>query len=132
MLHFYHLGEIYQDRIPNANISKGKFVQIRHSALGEFLLLAPSELCTFHAQIVDLFSHTIAPNWCFKLNQKSDDGTLHEENARIIGGGYYEILPEQKRLNLGGVSLAFGDYEAYGIEQKLKKLDRFKEYRIFC
>lgn len=132
MLHFYHFGEIYQSRIPESDISKGKFVQIVHQSQGTFMLLAPKELCTFHAEIVNLFCETIEPNWAFELNSKSDNGILYEPEAKIIGGGFYEILEDQKRLNLGGASLAFGDYEAYGFDQQLAELERFQGYKIFC
>ena len=96
------------------------------------MLMAPKELCTFHAQIVDLFCSSIQPNWAFQLNSKSDNGTMYENEATIIGGGFYEILEDQRRLTLSGASLAFGDYEAYGFENKLKELERFKNFRIFC
>jgi len=132
MLNFYHFGEIHKEKIPEANINKGKFVQLKHFELGDYMIMAPKELCTFHAEIVNLFCHTIQPNWSFSLNSKSDHGVLNEEQAVIIGGGFYEILDAQKRLNLSGASLAFGDYEAYGFEQKIQALDRFKDFTIFC
>lgn len=132
MLTLFHFGEIYQDKLGNANIHKGKFVQIRHQKMGDYMLMAPKELCTFHAQIIDLFCSTIQPNWSFELNSKSDHGVLYENEAEILGGGFYEILEDQQRLNLSGASLAFGDYEAYGFEHQLKELERFQNFRIFC
>ena len=130
---FIDLGLVFREKLnPHVSFNNGKFVQLQHKELGEFIVFAPLELCSFHAQIVDCFSQLQTPHWAFELNLKKDDGVLHEEHAKIIGGGYFEILDDRKRLNLSGHSLAFGDYEAYGLPEKMAKVDRFSEYKIFC
>jgi hypothetical protein len=130
---FIDLGQVFKEELNSqASIDQGKFVQITHDDLGEFVIFAPLELCPFHAQIVDRFSKLQTPLWSFELNLKKDDGTLHEERARIIGGGYFEVLPDRKRLNLNGHSLAFGDYEAFGLPEKMATVQRFADYKIFC
>lgn len=132
-LTFLDLGEIFADQLEeNANPLKGKFVQLRHDELGEFIIFAPLELCPYHAQIVDRFAQQQTPQWAFELNVKKDDGQLYEDKAQIVGGGYFEILQDRSRLNLSGHSLAFGDYEAYGLPEKLQQVERFKSYKVFC
>lgn len=130
---FFHLGEHFSSQLaPETNLNVGKFVQIVHAELGEFILFAPKELCTFHAQIVDLFSTLQKPQWAFEINPKRDDGVMHEEGVTIVGGGHYEIIGDRHRLNLTGQSLAFGDYEAYGLEEKIRSVSRFKAFRVYC
>jgi hypothetical protein len=131
-MHFTHLGEIFKDRLEeHVNIHIGKFVQIRHQDLGEFIVFAPKELCVFHAEIVDLFCSLQEPAWAFSLSPKNDDGTLYEEKGEVVGGGYYELLNERRRLNLEGQSLAFGDYDNFGLGDRLRGLSRFSEFKIF-
>jgi hypothetical protein len=130
---FLDLGQHYKDRLSsNANPLSGKFVQLRHSDLGEFIIFAPLDLCPYHAQIVNLFSQLQTPQWAFELNLRKDDGQLYEEKAEIIGGGYFEILEERKRINLSGQSLAYGDYEPYGLPENLGAVPCYQGYKVFC
>jgi hypothetical protein len=130
---FIDLGQLSQHELEShVSLNSGKFVQIQHEELGEFLVFAPLQLCSFHARIIDLFSQLQTPQWAFELNLKKDDGTLHEEHAHIVGGGYFDILTDRKRINLSGQSLAFGDYEAYGLPEKMSSIERFSDYKIFC
>lgn len=129
---FFHFGEQYRDRLdPHVNIHLGKFVQIRHDSLGEFIIFAPKELCVYHAEIVNLFCSIQDPPWGFSLSPKSDDGTIEEEGVTVIGGGYYELMEDRRRLNLEGQSLAFGVYDAFGLGERLRGLPRFSEFKIF-
>jgi hypothetical protein len=132
LITFLDLGQTYKNQLGNSNLNQGKFVQIRHETQGEFIIFACKELCIFHAQIVDLFCSIQSPAWAFDLNIKKDHGVLYEEKARIVGGGYFEIIEARSRVNLSGNSLAYGDYEAYGLEEKLRSVERFKNYRVFC
>ena len=126
------MGELYQDRLDtHVNIHVGKFVQIRHGDEVEHIVFAPKELCVFHAEIISLFCSIQAPAWAFSLSPKNDDGTLHEENATIIGGGFFELLEDRRRLNLEGQSQAYGDYESFGLGDRLKDLPRFSGFKIF-
>ena len=133
LISFLDLGLLHQEQLgPNCNLSQGKFVQIRHEEEGEFIIFACKELCIFHAQIVDLFCILQKPHWLFEINVKKDNGLLHDTKAKIIGGGYFDIIDVRLRINLSGNSLAYGDYEAYGLEEKLRSVERFKNYRVFC
>ena len=131
-LTFLDLGELHAGDLSECERSKGKFVQVRHQEFGEFIIFAPPSLCTFHAQIMELFCLQQRPAWAFEINEKRDDGALYEENAEIVGGGHFEVYENKKRLNLSGASLAFGDYEPYLLDQKLQNIPRFDGFRIFC
>ena len=133
LITFLDLGLLYESQLSqSSNLNVGKFVQLRHEDYGEFIVFACKELCLFHAQIVDMFCAIQKPIWAFELNIKKDNGLLYENKAKIVGGGYFEIVETRSRLNLSGNSLAYGDYEAYGLEEKLRSIERFKGYRIFC
>lgn len=110
----------------------GKFVQLSHESQGDFIIFAPLNKCTFHAQIVELFCKQQSPPWAYEMNSKGDDGTLYEDSATILGGGYLEIHFDKKRLKFSGSSKAFGAYSPFGLNEKMSLLDRFKDYKIFC
>ena len=133
LISFLDLGRLFQGQIgQNCNLNVGKFVQLRHEEQGEFIVFACKEVCMFHAQIVDMFCGLQKPSWAFELNLKKDNGLLYESKAKIVGGGYFEIVEARSRINLSGNSLAYGDYDAYGLEEKLRIIERFKGYRVFC
>jgi hypothetical protein len=130
---FVDLSETYAERLPQgAQVHQGKFVQIRHDQRGEILIVASRQLCIYHAQIVDLFCQAQSPTWAFDLNAKQDAGELYEDDAKVIGGGYFDISPERKRLTLSGQSMAFGDYDSYDLDKRVQSIERFKDYRVFC
>lgn len=131
-VHFYDFGEIYNNTGISHDCSKGKFVQIVHEEDGYYLIFSPTSICTYHAQIVNLFCKEHLTHWYFDINEKQDHGQLQVEKATIVGGGYYEIFSEARRLNLHGASLAFGDYEVLGLEEKINSIPRFLNYKVFC
>lgn len=131
-IHFTHLGEVYRDRLDaHVNINIGKFVQFRHQEEGEHIVFAPKELCVYHAEIANLFCSMNERQWAFSLSPKNDDGEMFEDNVEIIGGGYYELIEERRRLNLEGQSLAFGVYNAFGLGDRLLTIPRFSGFKVF-
>jgi hypothetical protein len=129
---FINFCEEVKDQLPESQLNKGKFVQIRHENEGEYVIFSPLALCAYHAQIVERFCHLQKPNWSFEMNNKGDDGDLLEVGVSFIGGGFFEIFEDRKRLNLSGVSQAYGRYEGYGLDLKLKSTEQFSDYSIFC
>lgn len=130
--HFFDLSVGRCDHLPVNQKSKGKFVQLQHKEDGEYIIFSPLVLCGFHAQIINLFSSLQDPIWAFELNSKEDDGELYEDDIEIIGGGYYEVFEDKQRLNLSGSSQAYGVYNNYGLDERLKQVEQFKDYSIFC
>jgi hypothetical protein len=130
--HFLDYSVEFFDQLPEQHRYRGKFVQLKHVTDGEFIIFSPLAICSYHAQIVERFCLKREPQWEFEMNPKGDDGQCLEEGVSIEGGGFYEIIVEKKRLNLGGASQAYGPYNNYGLDEKLKTLDQFKDYVIFC
>ncbi|MBF0244596.1 MAG: hypothetical protein HQL31_04930 [Planctomycetes bacterium] len=111
---------------------KGKFIQLHHDELGQILVFATCELCTYHAQIMALFSSRQTPPWAFEINRRGDNGFLHESSSRIIGGGLFFLDPCAKQLELNGTSLAFGTYVAYPFSHQLENNPLLQGYAVRC
>ena len=131
-LTFCDFSHLDPDGSADASIQRGKFVQLRHKEAGEVIAFAPLNVCAFHAQIVHLYCNRQQPPWTFELNARGDDGSMHESDACIIGGGYLEIYNDIKRLSLSGSSKAYGSYNPIGLPEKLLGLPRFHSYKIIC
>jgi hypothetical protein len=130
--HFLDFSNAVREQLPEGQCYKGKFVQIKHEEIGEFIVFSPIALCAYHAQIVERFCGMQEPEWGFEMNAKGDDGDCLEAGVTFIGGGFYEIYKDKKRLNLGGVSQAYGSYLNIGLDEKLKTIDQFKDFAVFC
>lgn len=132
LIHFFDFSNQSKKSLDFGDVYQGKFVQIKHQQLGEYIVFAPQTVCVFHAQIMNLFCNQQSPPWAYEMNNREDDGKLYEEEAEIVGGGYFEIYEDKKRLNLSGSSKAFGSYSPYDLDQKLNSVPRFSEYTVFC
>ena len=115
-----------ENLLPETN---GKFVQLQHPTLGEFLVLATENRYRFHANIIDSFCQRQTPPWRFQMNLKRDYGEPIDHHFEIIGGGYWYRNKIKKVLDFYGSSQAFGPYSAEQLVDKIKQTD-FNHYKI--
>lgn len=115
--------EFFSDDVPNKNKTvkrSGKFVVLQNSN-EQWIVFAPKEMVTFHAQIVERFflSRGVVGDY----NSKRDSYRIISDDWYIDGGGFWEIDSETDSLILSGSSAAYGpaNLRAVAREDILKK-----------
>ena len=98
---------------------RGKFLQLTVHGR-EFLLFAPSELHSYHNQILGHYlSETGVPyRWIEQDILKYDFPAL-----TVIGGGRYRLDTRHRRLELWDNSQAYGRFDPTGLAEKIAGAD---------
>ena len=117
----------YSRKVKIAASSKraGKFVQIRNGTT-EYLVLAPKEVASYHADIVERF-----------CREKGLSGSRNGEGRRydifeaawvIVGGGKFELDKGGKRIHFYDNSLAYGRFDSKGLKGKILSVVGLSDY----
>jgi hypothetical protein len=115
----------YGERVPCER--RGKFIQVRN-ANKEYLVLAPGELCQYHANIAERFFEDMGIAGVY--NDKRDSFRIEHPAWTIVGGGSWSADDSKLRLKLSGQSLAYGRFDRKGLARRLQKTDGFSAYTI--
>ncbi len=105
----------------------GKFVQIRHGA-DRYLVFSPKELTKYHANIVERFCMDTGIEGSY--DGKREKFTIADQAWAIVGGGKFERDDEKKAIKLYDESMAYGKFDATGLQEMLAALPEFSGYRI--
>jgi hypothetical protein len=106
---------------------RGKFVQIRGKG-GEYLVLSPTELCYYHANIVERFFLSIGMEGSY--NRKGDIYSVAHPDWEIAGGGMWDMDDERKTLKVYGHSQAYGNFNGEGLRERILSLEDMKGYSV--
>lgn len=104
----------------------GKFVHVT-SPTGEFLLLAPTQFCKYHAHIVAHFS-SLHKEVSFILS--GDEGHFRTPGWIIRGGGKFRLDSTRKIVWLWGSSKAYGAFNGALIAEKLRAATAWAQHEI--
>src|SRR6266849_10987367 len=95
--------------VPLAEAPRGKFVILRHGQEMHFVA-APLSLHAYHAQIVFAFIQEQGRGEAVLIS--SGQCSILTPGWKVLGGGQYEWLPEERILRLKEKSTAYGKYPA--------------------
>jgi len=120
-----YTGEFFRSVIPPRR--KGKFVQVTDGET-DYVVLAPYELATHHAVILDRFCtlHEVKGAWI----RKPAEFRILDGAWAILGGGHFEIDDDARSLRLFGDSMAYGGFDRDGLKEKLSTLPALQGYLI--
>ena len=113
-------------RQPTPLVYEGKFVHVA-GPREEFLLLAPTQMCKYHAQIVAHFS-SLRDDVRFVL--ASDDGHFKTPGWSTRGGGRFRLDRAGRHLWLWGASKAYGAFEGGAIREELRTVTDLEGYEV--
>lgn len=106
----------------------GKFVQLWLGTTEEFIVVAPSSLALFHANIVERFLTEREVGG--EYNAKRDVYSHRDDSWTVIGGGRFEIDDHARSLLLFSQSLGYGPYERPGLVDRLSACPALADYRV--
>jgi len=97
---------------------KGKFIQVL-SEDAEYIIMAPKEMSTFHANIAEKFfsAHGIRGRY----NHKRDNYKITHNGWAILGGGHWELDEDSGVFTLYGMSMAYGRFNSAGLTERMEK-----------
>lgn len=87
----------YFDKLPPER--GGKFIQVIGGDT-HYIIMAPREMCTFHANIAKRFFDSLGIRG--RYNHKSDNYTLTHPDWALPGGGHWELNEKDRTLTLSG------------------------------
>ncbi len=106
----------------------GKFMQLRNNTT-EYLVLSPTGLSTFHADIVERFCRT--KGICGRYaREKPERFEIDDHRWDVVGGGHWEMDDEKKMFLLSGSSYVYGRFAPSRLHGKLETVASLKGYRI--
>ncbi len=105
----------------------GKFVQIRHSRT-EYFIFSPREFTKYHANIVERFCSENNIAGIFDNVHKRFD--ILESDWITVGGGKFEVDRKRKKVHLYDDSMAYGKFNATGLEERILAIDKFSGYKV--
>jgi hypothetical protein len=94
----------------------------------EYVVLAPYELATHHAVILERFciQQEVRGLWIRKPSVYRILGGEWE----ILGGGHFVVDDEERFLKLFGESTSYGSFDRDGLREKLSTLPTLEGYSI--
>jgi len=105
----------------------GKFVQIRNGST-LYVVLSPKELTKYHANIIERFCMDKGIEGSY--DAKREKFTIADQAWEILGGGKFERDTSKKTIKLYDNSMAYGKFDATGLEEMLGALPEFSGYGI--
>ena len=103
----------------------GKFVQIRNGNT-LYLILSPKEFTKYHANIVERFCMEKSIEG--RDDVKREKFTITDQEWEIIGGGKFESDTNKKAIKLYDNSMAYGKFNATGLEKIIGAFPEFSGY----
>jgi len=124
-------SDIYYGTItkePKPHRRAGKFIQLLHEDT-EYIVLSPSRLSPFHANILERFCRTKGISGRYRT-RKMDNFEVTDPDLEVAGGGLWEMDDEEKTLTLSGSSAVYGTFDRNGLKERLKSTGSLRNYRI--
>lgn len=108
----------------------GKFVQLRNAEKeAEYLVFSPSELSSFHANIIERFCLLKGIDGAY-TTVKKDRFEIHDSEWHIVGGGKWTIDDNEKRLILFDNSGVYGKFDSKGLRKKILDSGKLQGYEV--
>ena len=106
---------------------KGKFIQVADGET-EYVVLAPYELATHHAVILERFcmQHEVKGIWA----RKPSVFRILDGEWEVLGGGHFVIDDEERSLRLFGESTSYGSFDRDGLKGKLATVPALQGYSL--
>lgn len=108
-------SSVHHCRIPEQR--DGKFIQA-FSAKCQYIVMAPKEMCAFHANIAERFFTGLGVNG--RYNHKRDEFKVDHSGWTIAGGGHWRIDDAALTLELAGESMAYGRFISNGLARDIE------------
>ncbi|MCG6553310.1 MAG: hypothetical protein L7F77_13375 [Candidatus Magnetominusculus sp. LBB02] len=106
----------------------GKFVQMIDAKSGEFIVLSPKGLCSYHADIVRLFCKQKSVDGLYDNEHKFFE--IYDKQWSVAGGGKWSIDDGRRTLRLYGYSQAYGRFDDKGLIERLSCINTLSGYDI--
>ena len=107
-------------------IYEGKFVHVA-GPHEEFLILAPTLMCKYHAHIVAHFC-SLRDDVSFVLS--GDNGRFTTHGWIMRGGGRFRLNRAERLFALWGSSKAYGAFDGEAIREKLSEVGGWEGYEV--
>jgi len=107
-------------------IYEGKFVHVA-GPHEEFLILAPTQMCKYHAHIVARFC-SLRDDVSFVLS--GDNGRFTTHGWVVRGGGRFRLNRAERLLALWGSSKAYGAFDGEAIRRKVNEVTGWEGYEV--
>lgn len=121
---FYYTS-IAQTPVPST--VAGKFVQIRNGNT-LYIVFSPKDFTKYHANIVERFCMDKGIEGSY--DTKREKYAITDQSWQIVGGGKFEWDANKKAIKLFDNSMAYGKFDAAGLEEMLGALPEFSGYTI--
>jgi hypothetical protein len=121
----FYYSSIARTPVPPAVV--GKFIQIRNGNT-LYLILSPKELTKYHANIVERFCMDKGVEG--KYDAQREKFMIADQVWQVIGGGKFERDENKKAIKLYDNSMAYGKFDATGLNEMLGALPEFSGYAI--
>ena len=105
----------------------GKFVQLSHGET-EYLVLAPPESASYHADIVEKFCKEREIPGVY--NPAGKRFLIHDPSWAIKGGGKFVIDDVEKAILLYDNSMAYGRFDQGGLQEKISEIKKWRDYKV--
>lgn len=104
-----------------------KFIIVAHAKM-LYLIFGPVSIYPYHANLLGRFcqQREIRYQWV----KMPDLVKIQEPEYRVLGGGYLEIDPSEKRLKFSGSSKAYGFFELDDVRLITSRDELFSTYSI--
>jgi len=112
---------------PTPSAVTGKFVQVRNGNT-LYLVLSPKELTKYHANIVERFCMDNGIEGSY--DSRREKFTIADRAWQVGGGGKFERDMNKKAIKLYDNSMAYGKFDATGLEEALAALPEFVGYSV--
>jgi hypothetical protein len=112
---------------PMPESREGKFVQIRHGDK-EYFVLSPSKLSKYHANIVERFCELNGINGYWNSGKTSYN--IVDNSWSVVGGGRWVMNSNNKTLDLGSSSQAYGRFDSTSLKIKILSLKAMQGYIV--
>jgi hypothetical protein len=107
---------------PVPAVVSGKFVQIRNGNM-LYLVLSPKEFTKYHANIIERFCMDKGIEGSY--DAKREKFSILDRSWHIVGGGKFERDTNKKAIKLYDNSMAYGKFDATGLNEILAALPEF-------
>ena len=112
---------------PLPTLFRGKFVQLRKGRT-EYLVLSPTELTPYHADIVEHFCRERKIGGTYDKGKKRYD--IDDPEWVISGGGKFEIDRERHTVRFYDDSMAYGKFDGRSLREQIGRSPAFKVFAI--
>jgi hypothetical protein len=128
--HLIDYSEIWYRYLAKTSLPEsrsGKFVQIRNDE-EEYVVLSPSELSKYHANIVGRFCELRGIRG--EYNPKRDYFFVQDSEWEVVGGGFWQLDTMGRTLRLSGASAGYGIFDDENLLKDIGSLEAWKEFSV--